>query len=93
MDKKVYTVITGTGSYIPGRIIANDFFLDAEFYDPATSKRFETPNSEIIRKFCEITNIEERRYAESDQVTSDLATFALAAKCQTLCKTLVRAKG
>ena len=76
MNKKVYTVIVGTGSYIPGRIIANDFFLNAEFYDPATNKRFEIPNSEIIRKFYEITNIEERRYAESDQVTSDLATFA-----------------
>jgi 3-oxoacyl-[acyl-carrier-protein] synthase-3 len=76
MNKKVYTVIAGTGSYIPGRIITNDFFLDAEFYDPATNKIFETPNLEIIRKFYEITNIEERRYAESDQVTSDLATLA-----------------
>jgi 3-oxoacyl-[acyl-carrier-protein] synthase-3 len=76
MNKKVYTVIVGTGSYIPGRIIPNDFFLDAEFYDPSTSKRFEIPNSEIIRKFFEITNIEERRYADDDQVTSDLATFA-----------------
>ena len=76
MDKKIYTVIAGTGSYIPGRIITNDFFLDAEFYDPATNTKFETPNSEIIRKFYEITNIEERRYAEDDQVTSDLATFA-----------------
>jgi len=76
MNKKVYTVIVGTGSYIPGRVIPNDFFLDAEFFDQTTSKRFETPNSEIIRKFFEITNIEERRYAENDQVTSDLATFA-----------------
>lgn len=76
MDKNVYTVITGTGSFIPERIIANDFFLDAEFYDPATNKKFEIPNSDIIRKFNEITNIEERRYATDDQVTSDLATFA-----------------
>ena len=38
MNKKVYTVIIGTGSYIPSRIISNDFFLDAEFYDPATNK-------------------------------------------------------
>jgi len=76
MNKKIYTVIVGTGSYIPARIIPNDFFLDAEFYDPSTHKRFEIPNSEIIRKFFEITNIEERRYAEDDQVTSDLATFA-----------------
>lgn len=76
MNKKIYTLIVGTGSYVPSRVITNDFFLDAEFYDPATNKRFEIPNSEIIRKFFEITNIEERRYAEDDQVTSDLATFA-----------------
>ena len=61
MSKKIYTIIVGTGSYIPKKIIPNDFFLGAEFYDPATNKKFEIPNSEIIRKFFEITNIEERR--------------------------------
>lgn len=76
MDKKVCTIIIGTGSYVPSKVIANDFFLNAEFYDPATNKKFEIPNSDIIRKFYEITNIEERRYAESDQVTSDLGTLA-----------------
>jgi len=76
MNKKIYTVIVGTGSFVPTRVIANDFFLDAEFYDPATNEIFNTPNSEIIRKFNEITNIEERRYAENNQVTSDLATLA-----------------
>ncbi len=76
MSKKLYTIITGTGSYVPPTIIHNDFFLDADFYDPGTGKKFETPNSEIIRKFNEITNIEERRYAEPDQATSHLATFA-----------------
>jgi len=76
MNKKLYTIITGTGSYIPPKVIHNDYFLDAEFYDPATGKKFETPNEEIIRKFNEITNIEERRYAEPDQSTSHLATFA-----------------
>ena len=76
MSKKLYTIITGTGSYIPPTVIHNDYFLDAEFYDPATGKKFETPNAEIIRKFNEITNIEERRYAEPDQATSHLATFA-----------------
>ena len=76
MSKKLYTVIVGTGSYIPPTVIPNSYFLDAEFYDPATKKRFETPNEEIIRKFNEITNIEERRYAEPDQATSHLATFS-----------------
>jgi len=76
MSKKVYTIIAGTGSYVPPTIIHNSYFLDAEFYDPATHKKFETPNEEIIRKFHEITNIEERRYAEPDQATSHLAIFA-----------------
>ena len=76
MSAKVYTTIVGTGSFIPKKIISNNYFLDAEFYDPSTGRKFDTPNPEIIRKFYEITNIEERRYAEQDQVTSDLATFA-----------------
>lgn len=76
MSTKVYTTIVGTGSYVPKKIISNSYFNDAEFYEPTTGKKFETANSEIIRKFYEITNIEERRYAESDQVTSDLATLA-----------------
>ncbi len=76
MDKKLYTVIVGTGSYIPQTVIPNSYFLDAEFYDPATGEKFATSNEEIIRKFNEITNIEERRYAEPDQSTSHLGTFA-----------------
>ena len=76
MSKKLYTVIVATGSYVPPTVIPNSYFLDAEFFDPATGKKFETPNEEIIRKFNEITNIEERRYAEPDQATSHLATFA-----------------
>ncbi len=76
MIKELYTVIVGTGSFIPPAIIPNSHFLDSEFYDPATRKKYETSNEEIIRKFQEITNIEERRYAEPDQSTSHLATFA-----------------
>lgn len=76
MGKKLYTVIVGTGSFIPPTVIRNSYFLDAEFYDPATGKKFETPNEEIIRKFNEITNIEERRYAEPDQSTSHLGILA-----------------
>jgi 3-oxoacyl-[acyl-carrier-protein] synthase-3 len=76
MSKKLYTVIVGTGSYVPPAVIHNSYFLDSEFYDPSTGKKFEISNEEIIRKFNEITNIEERRYAEPNQATSHLATFA-----------------
>lgn len=76
MSKKIYTVIVGTGSYVPPAVIPNSYFLDSEFYDPASGKKFEISNEEIIRKFNEITNIEERRYAEPNEATSHLATYA-----------------
>jgi 3-oxoacyl-[acyl-carrier-protein] synthase-3 len=73
--KKLYSVFTGTGSYVPTKRIGNDYFLDYEFYD-STGEKLDTPNEEITRKFEEITTIAERRYAEDDQVTSDLALIA-----------------
>ncbi|MGI6572557.1 MAG: 3-oxoacyl-ACP synthase III family protein [Fermentimonas sp.] len=73
--KKLYSVFTGTGSYVPTKRIGNDFFLDYEFYD-STGEKFENPNEEITTKFEEITTIAERRYAEDNQVTSDLALIA-----------------
>jgi len=45
------------------------------FYDP-TGEKLPIPNEEITRKFEEITTIAERRYAEDDQVTTDLARIA-----------------
>ncbi len=68
-------VLTGTGSYIPNRIISNDYFLEQEFYDDNNNK-FEISNSEIIEKFKSITGIEERRWAEPHQNNSDLAALA-----------------
>ncbi len=73
--KKVYSVFTGTGSYVPTKQIKNDYFHSCEFYD-STGEKLLTPNEEITRKFEEITTIAERRYAEDDQVTSDLALVA-----------------
>ncbi len=73
--KKLYSVFTGTGSYVPSKRIANDYFLDYEFYD-STGEKLSTPNEEITHKFEEITTIAERRYAEDNEVTSDLALVA-----------------
>ncbi len=64
MTKERYTRIIGTGSYLPPKIIKNSHFLNNEFYDPSTKKIFEKTNEEIIQKFTEITNIEERRYVD-----------------------------
>ena len=68
-------VITGTGSYIPNKIVTNRDFAKNEFYDE-NGKAFDAPHDEITEKFKAITGIEERRYAESDQNASDLGTIA-----------------
>lgn len=59
------TIIIGSGSYIPNRIIGRDHFKDSEFYTDEGEK-IEKPTEEIISKFVEITEIEERRYIEED---------------------------
>ena len=70
-----YSVISGTGSYIPTRKIANAAFLGNEFYE-AGGNKLEKSNEEIIEKFHEITTIKERRYVTEDLVNSDIAYSA-----------------
>ncbi|HDR51871.1 MAG TPA: ketoacyl-ACP synthase III [Mariniphaga anaerophila] len=82
MAKEIYTRIIGTGSYLPPKVVKNNDFLNNTFYDPATQKPFDKSNEEIIEKFREITNIEERRYIADDQVTSDLAVIAIKEACK-----------
>ena len=67
--------ISGTGSFIPKNIIKNDFFLDSEFYDK-NGEPYPNSNKDIIEKFESITGIKERRYADKNHNTSDLATLA-----------------
>jgi 3-oxoacyl-[acyl-carrier-protein] synthase-3 len=71
----IYSVIIGSGSYLPTRRIKNEDFLNHTFYDE-NGKRLTKPNDEIIRRFKDITGILERRYVTDDLVTSDLAYFA-----------------
>ncbi|HSV87105.1 MAG TPA: 3-oxoacyl-ACP synthase III family protein [Bacteroidales bacterium] len=70
-----YSVIKGTGTYIPEVIIKNDFFLDYRFFGK-DGRPVMKSNAEIIEKFKEITEIEERRYAEPQHNTSDLGYFS-----------------
>lgn len=70
----IYSVIAGTGSYIPDNIISGDHFMDASFFDNGV--KLDKENIEIINKFSEITEIVERRYADADLVNSDIATVA-----------------
>ena len=63
MSKELFTTIIGSGHYIPELLLKNDDFLNHEFYDPKDNKKLDKPNAEIIQKFKEITNIDERRWA------------------------------
>lgn len=73
--KKIYSVIVGTGSYIPPKTVKNEDFKKNEFYD-SHGNRIGITNEEIISKFEEITEIKERRYADEDVTASDMATMA-----------------
>jgi 3-oxoacyl-[acyl-carrier-protein] synthase-3 len=65
------TIIIGSGSYIPKRVIGRDFFMNSEFYTEDGVK-IEKPAEEIISKFVEITEIENRRFIEEDLSNSQI---------------------
>ena len=65
------TIIIGSGSYIPTKVIGKEYFMDSVFYTD-DGDRIDKPNEEIINKFVEITEIENRRYLEADEHNSDL---------------------
>jgi 3-oxoacyl-[acyl-carrier-protein] synthase-3 len=75
MEKKVYSVVVGTGSYVPVKRVLNSDFLDRTFFD-ANGARLQKGNQETIDKLAEITGIRERRYAADDQLASDLGFLA-----------------
>ncbi len=72
---KIYAVATGTGSYIPPVVVKNIDFANRLFLN-SDGTTIETPGDEIVKKFEQITDITERRFAEEKYVTSDIATFA-----------------
>lgn len=67
--------ITGIGSYIPEIKVANTDF-DKHIFLNDDGTPFAHSNEIVIGKFKNITGIEERRYAEPNFCTSDLAFFA-----------------
>ncbi len=71
----IYSVITGSGSYIPSKLVKNESFLTNEFYE-SNGNKIEKSNQEIIDKFLEITTIAERHYINDQKVTSDIAYLA-----------------
>lgn len=71
----IYTVIAGSGSYLPERTVTNADFQKSSFYE-STGSKIERPITEIIEKFQQITGINERRYVEDHMVSSDMAYHA-----------------
>lgn len=69
------SVITGIGSYIPTIKKKNEAFMGEGFYTEK-SESFSAGNTDIIKKFKDITGIQERRYAEDDMMASDMGTIA-----------------
>ncbi len=55
--------------------MSNAEMLDREFWG-ADGKKIDKPNQQILEQFESITGIKERRYAEDNQVASDLAALA-----------------
>jgi 3-oxoacyl-[acyl-carrier-protein] synthase-3 len=69
------TIISGTGSYIPNKVVTNQSFVDHRFYGE-NGVLIPTPNEEIVEKFKDITGIAERRYAEDNITTSEMGARA-----------------
>ena len=75
MEKRIYSVITGTGSYIPSRVVTNEDFIANEFFE-SNGVKIDKSGQEIADKFLEITTIAERRYITDDMITTDMAVLA-----------------
>jgi len=67
--------IIGVGNYIPSTTITNLFF-DQHIFRNEHGVVLEEDNISITNKLQKITGIEERRYADIKQVTSDLGFIA-----------------
>lgn len=67
--------ITGSGSYIPEITRINTDFGQHEFLNEDGTP-LHYPGEVVIKKFKDITGIEERRYVGDDLLTSDIAYYA-----------------
>jgi 3-oxoacyl-[acyl-carrier-protein] synthase-3 len=75
MSTGIKSIIIATGSYVPENRISNNDFLGNRFYEK-NGEPILRENSEVIQKFQDITEIEERRYANKEHMASDLGYFA-----------------
>ena len=73
MNNDLYSVIVGTGSYIPTQRVRNGDFLSNELYQDYGKRLDPANNDAVVTKFEDITEITERRYVTDDLVASDIA--------------------
>ena len=71
----LYSVITGTGSYIPPHVQSNRDFSSHQFYGD-NNQALTTPPQEVVEKFKQITGIVERRYTTDNLNASDIGSIA-----------------
>lgn len=74
------SIISGSGSYIPTEICTNEAFAGQEFY--AGGKKLTIPSTDIVRKFKQITGIDERRYVTNELTASAIGSIAAEAAIQ-----------
>ncbi|HET8828252.1 MAG TPA: ketoacyl-ACP synthase III [Pelobium sp.] len=75
MGNHIKSIIVGTGRFIPANVVKNEDFLAHTFVEK-DGKPQQRKNEDAINKFKQITDIEERRYADAEHTASDLAYFA-----------------
>jgi 3-oxoacyl-[acyl-carrier-protein] synthase-3 len=71
------SLIIGSGSHIPERVVRNADFLGHQFHTP-DGRAIQRDNSEILQQFEAITGIRERRFAADEHVASDMGADAAA---------------
>ena len=69
------SVIVGTGSFLPEKVIDNDYFLNHTFYKN-DGTLITKPTEQIVQKLQDISGIESRRYASDNMDTVGLAVKA-----------------
>ena len=58
---RINTIISGTGSYVPSRIVKNSDFVKQVFFEKDQTV-IDTDSEMIVSKFRDITGIAERRW-------------------------------
>ncbi len=71
------SVITGSGSYIPTHKQTNQDFASHVFY--SNGQPLTAPTTDIVKKFKDITGIEERRYVTNEFTSSAIGSLAAEA--------------